>query len=230
MTSPTTIETSPFLAGVSEFTRPEQELRQRCDRWRINDSPVDDYFRHPNFSGHPEGALGIIEQQLAAIDYRVGIDIAGGANAVALRGLINMGLLDRGLVTNYADKREGVDSDIDHIDGHVAATETWVKIKDWQEENCPEGAALILHRPIGALQKLSPSFYEGAVHTALSMLGPNGVMFTQIPKRLREDEAALQEVCLSIQARPDVAEVMRSEPVPVGDECYRANCGLILMN
>lgn len=229
MTSQFTIESPAFSEKLEEFARPQSEFRQRSDHWRLNDSGADDYFKYPQFSGYAGGALEIIGQQLENIDYRVGIDIAGGANGVALRGLIDRGLLDKGLVTNYSDKREVLDPEVDHIDGNIRAMETWLKIKDWQEENCPEGAALILHRPIGALQKLPPSFYKGATHTALSMLGTSGAMFAQIPKRLREDEAALQEVCLSIQERPDVAEVLRSNPNSSSDECYRANCGLILM-
>lgn len=204
-----------FLDGLDE----SRNAGGTNDEWLCNNSPFERYFDGVSFQNHQEGPLQIIESQLEGLEHNVGIDIAGGANGVALRGLIKrQGLLEKGLVTNKFDTRDGKAQDVpelDHIDGNILLPETWEKILGWQRKNCPEGASLLMHRPVGGLQRLPTSFYMGAVHLGLDMVRPRGLAYIQIPKKLlghrhgRRDN--LRKICSSIDARDDVAKVIRPE-------------------
>lgn len=206
-TGVSSVERLAFLDGLG----PESH----SDTWFFNNSSIGSYLDGVKLEGHPEGPLSIIEAQLASVDYRVGIDLAGGADGVALRGLMQRGLLDHGLVTNLTDQRcfdPSGERSIEHFAGDLLQPETWQSIRDWQERTHPDGVSLVMHRPIGALQDLPPRFYRGAAHSALDMLGPGGVLVTQIPaillKSNRGRNTPLERIGRSIAEREDVAEVI----------------------
>lgn len=193
----------------------EQQLspdrRTRRERWPVNDSGLDSYFE-AELDGHPEGVLGIIKEQLEGFEANAGLDIAGGRNGVALRQLLGMGLLDKALVTNYRDRRglaARLNPALSHARGNITTPRTWQRILGWQERVAPDGLALVMHRPDGGMQDFTPDFYKGAVHLLLDRTRPGGVLFTQVPHRLRHRHPVLLNlICATIDGRPDVASVI----------------------
>lgn len=209
MSKPPETERLDFLQDAEH----PYDRRVRWDKWRINNSGLDDYFSPVTLADHPEGVLGIIEEQIGADEGNAGVDIAGGRNGIALRQLLKMGILEKALVTNYRDRRNPVarmNRRLDHVRGDILAPRTVRRIIEWQERHAPEGLALVLHRPDGALQDISPDFYEGGVHLLLDILRPGGLMFTQIPYSLRRGRytSSLSPICESVVNRPDVESVI----------------------
>ena len=211
---------------------PASDRRTRRETWPVNNSGLDNYFA-VDLPGHPEGVLGIIEEQLGMAEGNAGIDIAGGSNGVALRKLLSMGILEKALVTNYRDKRNlaaRLTPGLKHARGDIVRPRTWERIINWQERVAPEGLALVMHRPDGSMQDFSPDFYEGAAHLLLDMIRPEGIMFTQMPFSLRNRYASsLEPICQGIEDRPDVRLVIASK-VPKGpqDVRRRENCVVIV--
>lgn len=134
---------------------------------------------------------------------------------MALQQLMAEGFLGKGLVTNYEDTRDEATralSDLDHIDGDILMRPTWERIVDWQRQNAPDGFALVLHRPYGALQDLRPGFYRGAIHLLMDMTKPNGMLLLQTPGDVGGLKRAVYLAALerSARDRDDVAELYTS--------------------
>jgi len=200
-----------FLQGLEG----DPDTRAPTEGWRVNNSSLEDYFGPVKLDGHPEGVLGIIQRQIGDTEGNAGIDIAGGTNGVALQELLKMGLLENALVTNYRNRPNwrARKAGIDYVRGNILLPKTWQKIIDWQEEQAPEGLALVMHRPDGGMQSLSTDFYEGVVHLLLDVVGPKGVMFTQVPQILRHRRPEeLAAICEGVKTRPDVEEILVPKP------------------
>ncbi len=192
---------------------------QRGDHiWGVNDSKLRGYSKA--FFGLDKGGrlLDVICDQLGDRDGLVGADIAGGTNGVALRYLIGTGVIDRGLVTNYEDRRSDYVRGLPHLDhlaGDILEKSYWNRLAAWQRANAPDGLDVVLHRPVGALQLLSPAFYEGAVHSVLDMMSEGSIMVAQIPTTLvraeKEEPGTLRKVGEDILTRGDIAAVEKNQ-------------------
>lgn len=231
MTSPETIEDLSFLEGLREEDSIHEE--RKGDKWGINDSTYEGYFAGVRLRNYPQSVLQIVKARLEGTEDPVGLDIAGGTNGIALQGLINNGVIERGMVTNYRDNRSDFTKEnpnLDHISGNIIFPETWLSIIDWVRTNSPEGASLIMHRPYGGLQGLYPYFYEGAAHKLLDLLRPGGLLFAQIPFAVQDRPGFRKSVlCQEIRERPDIAEVI--PPVELGRTATPMNnCALVIKN
>lgn len=185
--------------------------------WRVNSSSFNDYSRRADIHGHPDGLTDIVFSQVGLDPNNVGLDIAAGSSARALRDLLDRGVLGRALATNYQNRRPSKvanDPRLDHITGDITKPSVLEGVASWTHANAPEGLALVMHRPIGALQDLPPRTYKGAAHFLLDLVRPEGIMFTQVPRSLRKRGAlgAMRSICASIIERPDVAKVMATPP------------------
>lgn len=154
----------------------------------------------------------IVHQHVGRDPDNVGLDLAGGSGR-ALRTLLLNGILGSGIVTNYLDKRtdnERLADPLVHIDGDLIERPTWEKIFLACEDLAPDGLALIMHRPVGALPRFAPHHYEGAAHVLLDMLRPGGVFMAQIPAYLRTPSRIddRRDILDGITARFDVSEVV----------------------
>jgi hypothetical protein len=180
-------------------------------RWTVNNSSFDNYAER--FGYDRADFRRILEETIGKDTNNVGIDIAGGANGKALQQLLEEGFLGRALLTNYQDKRWDMTKELpslDHIDGDLLERQTWQRIIEWQRESAPEGFALVLHRPVGALQNLRPGFYRGAIQLLLDITKPNGVIFAQIPKIIvggSRVDTYLGAIYRGITDRDDVSEI-----------------------
>lgn len=185
------------------------------DWWKVNNSSFRDYSRRAKLLGCRGGLRQIIDTQIVSGEDNVGLDIAAGAKARALRNLLDSGVLRSALATNYKDRRPRrivKDSRLEHIDGDLTDPATWRKIVEWKNHNAPHGFTLAMHRPVGGLQHLPNEIYRGAAHLVVDLVKPGGLLFTQVPRNLASDQGALVELCAEIQERPDVAEVITSPP------------------
>jgi len=199
------MEQYAFLQGL-----PESLIVQNTpetDAWKNNNSTFADYCE---CSGIPN-AEGIIRNQLGRSAVGAALDIAGGSDGAALKDLLGDTVITRGLVTNYYDSRSLVTKATEaltHITGDILQSPTWEQIDTWQTGNTPEGFALIMHRPYGALQNLPASFYLGAVHALLDRLSPDGVLFVQIPQSLQKWYGGdLDSVCWDLRQRDDIDSI-----------------------
>jgi hypothetical protein len=181
------------------------------DNWGVRSSDLTKYCIRAGLP-NDRNFRSILDARLGYSPDNVGLDIAGGSG-LALRELTDQGIIGRGIVTNFLDKRkpyERFDILLDHIDGNILDQETWEKIIARSDEVAPKGLALVMHQPVGALQRLSPRFYEQATHLLLDLMRPGGVMLGQIPgtlKRTSSDEQR-REILKGIRQRPDVEEVV----------------------
>lgn len=198
-----------FLEGVPE----ELKLRNvpNNDAWTNNNSTFANYCES---SGIPE-AEKIIKNQIGHFAIKTALDIAGGSDGVALQNLLDDATITEGLVTNYYDSRGSQAKKTEaltHISGDILQPPTWREIKDWQTTHSPEGFSLILHRPYGALQDLPAAFYEGATHTLIDMLRPEGVLLVQIPSTLQKWFGGnIDSVCSSLRQRDDIESIRTPE-------------------
>lgn len=186
-------------------------------RWGFNDSAMLDYSRRAHLDANPFRLLEIIGERLGQSGRNVGLDIAGGSKATALRELLDSGVLGHAVVTNYQDRRGRKvkrDHRLDHVKGDITRRSTWEEIVERQQERAPEGFKLIMHRPMGALQQLPVDFYRGGLHAALDMLAAGGVLFTQVPDRLDTQPQHLETVCASLAERSDIERMVKSGPKP----------------
>lgn len=211
-----TLETLTFLDGEGSASSHQHELEIHGDTfWKVNDSSIEDYSRRADILGNPEGLKFLIQAQLGDRDDNVGLDIAAGTNAQALRDLLSSGVLRRAIATNFEDGRTKSvrrDRRLTHIAGDITKPQTWKKIIRKKQKIAPEGLALVMHRPMGGLQQLNPDTYRGAAHLLLDSLRPGGLMFSQIPRNLVGQPR--RELCDSIERRSDVAGVIVSPPKP----------------
>lgn len=188
--------------------------------WRKNNSSFEEYMEDAPFPSHYAGLIGIIDDAIRYDRSNVGMDLAGGSQGVALRDLLDEGLISKGLVTNYQDLRTPAtkaDKRVDHIAGDLAEIGTWHNIIQWQSQHAPDGFALIMHRPFGALQGFAPHVYTRAAHTLLAMLRPGGVLFTQVPKIFHAQSQELCTTYRNLRASPEVAKIIPSVRSPYSE-------------
>jgi hypothetical protein len=200
-----------FLDPYTAYRSQPPVLSER-DSWSFFDSSFKDYCKRAILPEYPEGLKGIIEAQVGFSADNVGIDIGGGLNGVALQDLLELGVLSKALMTDFMDERSERTkqvSKLDHLAGNLLDADTWQAMIDWQEVNAPNGLALIMHRPVGGLQRLTPSVYEGATLCMFDMLQPGGLLFTQIPRRIRHSPEGPQ-ILNTLRHRPDVGQVIIS--------------------
>jgi hypothetical protein len=186
------------------------DWHQPDNEWMSNDSSFKDYC---TYSLLPPGLIEkILQQQLGRQSHNVGMDLAGGENGQALQDLLADGTLNKALLTTYTDRRSSHAkeiAEIDHIAGDLVNPKTWRKIIDWKRTQAPDGLALIMHRPLGALQDLKPSTYVGATNLLLDMMRPGGVLFSEIPGALYGPD--MQTMCNALEARSDINELVLGE-------------------
>ncbi len=207
-----------FLDGATPADKLRHRLEEQGDGlWSVNNSTIDDYSSRANFWGHPGGLKFIIDAQIGGESDNVGLDIAAGSDARALRDLLDSGVLRLALATNYEDRRPDAvinDSRLAHIDGKLTDPATLAGVVDWKKRHAPRGFAIVMHRPIGGLQTLPFRTYRGASHLMLDMTRSGGLTFTQVPRNLVASPRVLAGLCASIRQRSDVAEVIVSPPKP----------------
>jgi hypothetical protein len=191
---------------------------ERSDSWYVHNSDLTAYCAEANF---PEqlNPKRVIEAQLDAGTDNVGLDIAGGRDGVALGTLLRAGRLSQAIVTNYLDRRSPStrrNSRLEHIEGDIREPKTWEQIIAKSEEAAPNGLALILHRPLGALQNVPSEAAEQATHLLLDLLRPGGVLYCQIPSSIWNfsDKGVLAGICGNVRSRSDTAFATHSIPSP----------------
>lgn len=211
MTTPNSEQRLSFLDPYTAYKSQPPVLSER-HTWTVYNSSFKDYSEHAILPDYPDGLKGIVESQIGFNEDNVGIDIGGGINGVALQDLLELGVLSKALMTDFMDERSEKTkqvSELDHLAGHLLDADTWQAMIDWQEVNAPDGLALIMHRPVGGLQRLTPDVYEGATLCMFDMLQPGGLLFTQIPRRIRHSPEGPQ-ILNTLRHRPDVGQVIIS--------------------
>ena len=202
---------TPAFPGAGNHGHDDWPLCPTDLEWLANDNNLESYSIEM-FGGKHELAK-LLELRIGKNHGNVGIDICGGSNGEALQGLLSLGILDKALVTNANDLRfeqTKSRSDLYHLAGNLLLRPTWDEMHEWQEEYAPSGLALILHRPVGALQNLDPKFYERAATELVDMLQPGGVMIAQVPRRFEEylEYGGECTTVTGLQARADVEEAV----------------------
>lgn len=183
--------------------------KEKREKWAVNDSSFNSYVSMVNFR---EGsALDCITRNLANMDDNSVLDIAGGSNGVAVSDLIDSGLVNGGVFTNFTDQRNSskLREDLDFVPGDLAQDATWNKIKEIQTKRFPIGFSLVLHRPYGGLQDLQPSQYVKFAEYVIDMIRPGGVFYSQIPSSPYQptSNATLNYIFRSIKQISDVDNV-----------------------
>jgi hypothetical protein len=195
-------------------TEDHQPLRRDAESassdsvWGVNNSDFDSYAYR--FGYEPAKLRTLLETYIGKDARNVGIDIAGGADGIALQQLLAEGFLGKALVTNFEDTRVEATKELaalDHLEGNLLERQTWEKIMDWQHRNAPDGFALVMHRPVGGLQNLRPAFYRGAMHLLIDMTKPGGILLLQAPDiGGKYREPYLEAIARSARSRDDIAE------------------------
>lgn len=184
------------------------------DTWQANDASFSEYCLVAARTGLSD-ASSLIRRRLGSFTTNVGLDIAGGANGVALQELISEGTIDTGIVTNLLDKRSETTKgtkELLHVEGDILNEETWHKMFATVFE-ATEGAgpSLIMHRPCGALQYVSPHFYEASFDLLFDWLRPGGVMFSQVPLIFSTSEHNLQKLCEHVRSKNEIGDLRVSD-------------------
>lgn len=216
-----------FLDGAEQISFEASFLRRNGDTdWRVNNSSIRNYFADVIFPGLDKAPFDAIVERLGTQGTCIAMDLAGGSQGRAIRDLIEMGIIGKGLFTNYEDRRlpnVRAQTELGHVAGDLTKIETWQEIIEWVNKNAPEGLDLILHRPFGALQYLTAEYYYGALSALLGLLKSGGVMFCQIPYSLMTVRyfEGLKEVGASLNENPEIelATVARSSDF---DDCSHA--------
>lgn len=174
------------------------------DRWTTVNSDLSNYLYNAIFASMPISVEEILETRVASLE-GAGIDLAGGNDGIALQDVLRQGIITNGLLTSMDDLRGRVRPErIALITGNLATRGTWQEIEAWRRVNAPLGFSLALHRPVGAMQRLPVSYYEGATHAVVDMLQPGGVFYTQVPNRLSALPIELKRICADLNSRDDV--------------------------
>lgn len=198
---------------------PVGPIERPNDWWPTDNSPFIDYDKRAYFPPESQICLsGIVENRLRGRVGNIGIDVAGGVSGHALKNLISLGLLERVVVINLSDRRTPraqADTSIEHITGDILAKETWFNIFESRERQCPEGFALVMHRPVGALQDLDPRVYAEGLGLLIDLARSDGVVFCQIPRTLMQDKPReLYRICETLHDREDIRELHVSSVNP----------------
>jgi hypothetical protein len=200
------VQERDVLAFVDGVTNPDFEKPGGIplnDSWGTHGSS---FTRYCERSAASAAMREKIISGMATFSTCAALDIAGGSNGDALKELLSVGVIDKGLVTNYLDKREDdtrAIANLDHVDGDILSRDSWHDIEKWQTKEAPEGFGLVLHSPARALQSLTPVFfYQGAVHWLLDRTRSGGILFSKIPEALSNSDAC-EDVHDSILERGD---------------------------
>ncbi len=183
-------------------------------QWFVNDSGIGYYSRCAYLNGRADGLTDLLSERLANTQNGIGMEIAAGSNAVALRELLESGLLAGALALNLCDTRSDEtrqDDRISHLAGDVTLRETWGGIYEWIEDKTPEGLDLILFHPVGGLSGLPQDVYEDAAHHMVDLLKPGGVFFAQAPKPLLAGNPRLRKLYKGLCSRDDVESIAISD-------------------
>lgn len=160
----------------------EKRFQDReADQWTIDDSTFDSYVSMVYFR---EGsAHECINRALSNNPDAVALDIAGGSNGRAIRDLIEVGTIKRGVYTRLMDNRtcEQNDDSVKFFPGDLLKEQTWVDLSAIQHEYAPSGFNLVLHRPYGGLQDLAVNQYIDSIQKILDMMCSKGIFYVQIP-------------------------------------------------
>jgi len=183
--------------------------------WQIDSSRFSDYCKHSCIPPEHGDLLTIIESAIGRYATNVGVDLAGGENGEALKDLLELQVISKALLTTYEDRRDKETESnplIDHIDGNLVSPNTWKRIIAWRKNNTPDGFALVMHRPVGALQDLPPTIYTGIANVILDNIRPGGVFFSQIPFALYGPNG--RRICKSLRQRSDIDSIILGEDKP----------------
>jgi hypothetical protein len=185
-------------------------------QWIVNNSTFSDYSRRAYIGGSTSGLSRLVDERLGDSEGAVGLDLAAGTEARALRDLMDSGILEQALATNYRARvtRRLRRNNLDHIRGNLTSRETWQKILGWKDRHAPEGFDLVMHRPVGGLQDLDPRMYQAAGRILFGMVKPGGMMFSQVPRRVMNVEGGLRSLCQSIREGGEVERVVTTGQRP----------------
>ncbi len=207
-----------FVDGATRDCDDEDFLVWAGDSgWRVNNSGMFDYSRRANINGEPSGLADVIEERIGYSRENVALDVAAGSDARALRDLMRLGIVGRALATNYKDKRPRSTKRVkglDHIKGDLIERRPWEEMLAWAARYAPEGFDLVMHRPVGGLQRMNKEFYHGAGHLLLDMVKAGGLLFVQVPRPIADRPAALVDLCQEVRGREDVEGVITTRRKP----------------
>jgi hypothetical protein len=213
--SPTSLD---FLEGATPHPRDEKMRRNSLleGGWGYNDSGITDYNATSFNDTFPGAPLNdIIAARVGTSPDNVGMDIMGGSNGVALHDLMAAGVIGQGIVTNEHDEQgpgARENPNLHHVEGDILQRQTWEDMILTQREVVPEGLAVAMWRPIGAIQHQTYEVYQGAAHAVVNMLRPGGVFFAQVPQGTIGDRGpGPREFFRSFAVRGDVERVVRSD-------------------
>jgi hypothetical protein len=192
-----------FCDGVRHSQRTVlKNLREGDGRWKVNNTSMIHYGKFDP-SGEPSEYAKRHIDHLRSHTGGVALDVAGGHQGRAVRDLIDLGLVESGLVTNMEDLRERKTkryTRLGHVAGDIIKAETWELIEGWKGRFAPQGFTSVTYRPYGALEDLPTEFYLGAAHTLLDWMAPKGVALLQIPNFFPDS------ACEDILKRADVSD------------------------
>lgn len=194
----------------------------------VDNSGFKDYCR---FSLIPDVEQKITHQ-LQSLEPGTGLDVAGGANGVAVQDLLDNELIERGVFTGYQEARnpETVDRpDLDFIAGDIKREAAWRAIFQWQDEHSPQGFNIIMHRPFGMLGNMHPHFYAAAGNLLLDRLAPGGILFSQIAPCLLVKDKGLgyRGLARVIRERTDI-EYAETTKLIFGDHHFSSAMALLV--
>jgi hypothetical protein len=206
-----------FLNDARESVISAAALFMYGDRnWAVNNSTMYDYSRRAYIGGSATGLLDIVNERLDTSEDNVGLDLAAGTYAQALHDLLDSGVLNRALATNYSARlpRRARRQDLDYLTGNLTRRDTWQAILGWQGEHAPEGFDLVMHRPVGGLQDLDLDTYKAGARILFDIVKPGGMMFSQVPRHAMNDEGGLRELCRSVRSGGQVEDVVTTGERP----------------
>ncbi len=205
---PDTLIRHIFTGVLTPFHATKSDLRRERKGWPEDDWPLEDYFKDVTFR---DGSLfDVLDKTIGRNPNNIGLDIAGGSNGAALKGLMDRGYIGRGLYTNFLDRRDPAlpNPKAQLITGDLTKVETWRDITKWQQREIPEGFAVGLHRPLLGLQRLPPLAYYALAASAVRVMRSGSVFIIQIPLNVSNAESTQQRLLYrAIRALPRVQAV-----------------------
>lgn len=212
-----------FLDGVvpAAEDEPMTANAERLGYWPSNNSPIEDYGKAEFHDAIPGANLtDIIVNTIGRSPDNVGMDVMAGSDLVVLQQLLIEGIIGTGIGTDSQDNRApetASNSDLRFIQGDQLDEATWLAMLHDQQELAPEGLAVALWRPVGAVQYQPPHVYQGAAHAILDMVRPGGMFFSQVPARFIGNRDASRQVLSSLVRRGDVARIITSDPFTLSE-------------
>lgn len=149
------------------------------------------------------------------LEERVGLDLAGGSQGLAILQLIQQGVIGKGLTVDHQvyKTRDMNEPNAHLVSADLTTEDGWRAIFDWKDVHAPKGFPLILHRPGDALQSFPAESYTGFLELCLDLMASGGVLISQLPKGLMrepdkfpvapmKDESILKlEICMGKNPR-----------------------------